>query len=64
MDVNRADLLGELARDAALERSDFLARAAEQLERFLDANAGPDRRDRRPDPHRRRSRTTSRSRPT
>jgi hypothetical protein len=39
MDVNRADLLGELARDAALERSDFLTRAAEQLDRFLDANA-------------------------
>ncbi len=39
MDVNHADLLGELARDAALERSDFLARAAEQLERFLSANA-------------------------
>jgi hypothetical protein len=39
MDVNRADLLGELARDAALERSDFLARAAEQLDRFLAANA-------------------------
>ena len=39
MDANRTDLLGELARDAALERSDFLVRAAEQLERFLDANA-------------------------
>jgi hypothetical protein len=39
MDVNRADLLGELARDAALERSDFLARAAEQLDGFLSANA-------------------------
>ncbi len=39
MDVNRADLLGELARDAALERSDFLARAGEQLDRFLEANA-------------------------
>jgi hypothetical protein len=39
MDVNQADLLGELARDAALERSDFLARAAEQLEGFLKANA-------------------------
>jgi len=39
MDVNRADLLGELARDAALERSDFLARAAEQLDGFLRANA-------------------------
>jgi hypothetical protein len=39
MDVNRADLLGELARDAALERSDFLSRAAEQLEGFLRSNA-------------------------
>lgn len=39
MDVNQADLLGELARDAALERSDFLSRAAEQLEGFLKANA-------------------------
>jgi hypothetical protein len=39
MDVNQADQLGELARDAALERSDFLARAAEQLEGFLRANA-------------------------
>jgi len=39
MDVNRADFLGELARDAALERSDFLARSAEQLEKFLAANA-------------------------
>jgi hypothetical protein len=39
MDVNRADLFGELARAAALERSDFLARAAEQLDRFLEANA-------------------------
>ena len=39
MDMNRADLLGELARDAALERSDFLSRAAEQLDGFLKANA-------------------------
>jgi hypothetical protein len=39
MDVNHADLLGELARDAALERSDFLARAAELLGGFLNANA-------------------------
>src|SRR5512137_2999749 len=38
MDVNRADLLGELARDAALERSDFLAQAGQQLDRFLAAN--------------------------
>ncbi len=39
MDVNRADLLGELARDAALERSDFLSRSTEQLEGFLKSNA-------------------------
>jgi hypothetical protein len=39
MDVNRTDLLGELARDAALERSDFLTRAAEQLDKFLTVNA-------------------------
>jgi hypothetical protein len=30
--------LGELAADAALERTDFLARSGEQLHRFLDAN--------------------------
>lgn len=39
MDLNQADLLSEIARDAALERSDFLARAAEQLDGFLKANA-------------------------
>src|ERR1035437_211593 len=39
MDANRTDLLGERARDAALERSDFLVRSAEQLQKFLDANA-------------------------
>ncbi len=39
MDVNHTDLLGELARDAALERSDFLTRSAEQLHGFLTANA-------------------------
>jgi hypothetical protein len=38
MDMGRNDLLGELAADAALERSDFLARAGEQLHKFLDAN--------------------------
>jgi hypothetical protein len=38
MDVGRNDLLGELAADAALERSDFLARSGEQLHKFLDAN--------------------------
>jgi hypothetical protein len=35
----RNDLLAEMARDAALERSDFLVRAGEQLERFLSDQA-------------------------
>jgi hypothetical protein len=38
MDTSRNDLLGEIAADAALERSDFLVQATEQLRRFLDAN--------------------------
>src|SRR5829696_2779444 len=38
MDTSRNDQLGELAADAALERSDFLVQATEQLHRFLDAN--------------------------
>ncbi len=38
MDASRNDLLGELASDAALERTDFLVEATEQLRRFLDAN--------------------------
>ena len=38
MDTSRNDLLGEIAGDAALERSDFLVQATEQLRRFLDAN--------------------------
>jgi hypothetical protein len=38
MDPTRNDLLGELASDAALERSDFLVTAAEQMQRFLEAN--------------------------
>ena len=37
MDMSRNDLLGELAADAALERTDFLVQATEQLRRFLDA---------------------------
>ena len=37
MDTSRNDLLGEIAADAALERSDFLVRSTEQLRRFLDA---------------------------
>lgn len=36
--TSRNDLLGELAADAALERTDFVVRATEQLQRFLDAN--------------------------
>jgi hypothetical protein len=36
MDTGRNDLLGEIAADAALERSDFLVQATEQLRRFLD----------------------------
>jgi hypothetical protein len=38
MDTSRNDLLGEIAGDAALERSDFLVRATDQLRKFLDAN--------------------------
>ncbi len=36
---DRSELLGALASDAALERSDFLVSATDQLKRFLDANA-------------------------
>lgn len=39
MDRQRNDLLAEMARDAALERSDFLVRAGAQLERFLHDQA-------------------------
>ena len=38
METSRNDLLGEIAGDAALERSDFLVRATEQLRKFLNAN--------------------------
>jgi hypothetical protein len=38
MDASRSELLGALASDAALERSDFLVSATDQLKRFLDAN--------------------------
>jgi hypothetical protein len=38
MDTSRNDLLGEIAADAALERSDFLVQSTEQLHRFLNAN--------------------------
>ncbi len=36
MDTSHNDLLGELAADAALERSDFLVQSTEQLVKFLD----------------------------
>ncbi|HLO34430.1 MAG TPA: hypothetical protein VK194_00035, partial [Candidatus Deferrimicrobium sp.] len=38
MDTSRKDLLGEIAGDAALERSDSLVQATEQLRKFLNAN--------------------------
>jgi hypothetical protein len=38
MDTSRNDLLGEIAADAALERSDFIVQATEQLRKFLNAN--------------------------
>ena len=39
MDARRNALLAEIARDAALERSDFLVRAGEQLDGFLKAHS-------------------------
>src|SRR4026209_2948487 len=36
MATGRNDLLGEIAADAALERSDFLVQSTDQLRRFLD----------------------------
>ena len=38
METGRNDLLGEIARDAELERSDFIVQTTEQLRRFLEAN--------------------------
>ncbi|HEY8631936.1 MAG TPA: hypothetical protein VIL50_02200, partial [Candidatus Limnocylindrales bacterium] len=38
MDTGHNDLLGEIARDAELERSDFLVQSTEQLSKFLKAN--------------------------
>lgn len=38
MDVGRNDMLGELANDAALERTDFVVRSTDQLRKFLDRN--------------------------
>jgi hypothetical protein len=39
MEARRNALLAEMARDASLERSDFLVRAGEQLERFMNDQA-------------------------
>lgn len=36
MDVARNDMLGALANDAAMERTDFIVQATEQLRKFLD----------------------------
>ena len=36
--MSRNDVLGEIASDAGLERTDFLASATSQLRRFLEAN--------------------------
>jgi hypothetical protein len=38
MDVGRNDMLGELANDAALERTDFVVRSTDQLRSFLERN--------------------------
>lgn len=38
LDARRQALLAEIGRDASIERSDFLVRAGEQLDRFLGAN--------------------------
>jgi hypothetical protein len=38
VDDNRAAMLGEIATEAGLERSSFVADAAQQLDRFLHAN--------------------------
>jgi hypothetical protein len=40
METRRNAQLADLARDADLERSDFLVRAGEQLDRFMSTNAG------------------------
>jgi len=39
LEARRTSLLADVGRDASLERSDFLVRAGEQLDRFMAANA-------------------------
>ena len=40
METRRNALLADLGRDADIERSDFLVRAGEQLDRFMSSHAG------------------------
>ena len=40
METRRNAMLADLARDAEMERSDFLVRAGEQLDRFMSSHAG------------------------
>ena len=40
METRSSALLADIARDAELERTDFLARAGQQLERFMDSHQG------------------------
>ena len=40
IEARRTSLLSEIGRDASLERSDFLVRSGDQLDRFMAANAG------------------------
>ena len=40
MEGRRNALLADMARDAEIERTDFLARAGEQLDRFMSSHQG------------------------
>ena len=40
MEARRNALLADMARDASIERTDFLARAGEQLDRFMSSHGG------------------------
>jgi hypothetical protein len=40
MEARRNAVLADMARDAAIERTDFLARAGEQLDRFMSSHEG------------------------
>ena len=56
MDTGRNDLLGELAADAALERSDFIVQSHGTAPPLPRRHKRPHRGARRADPHRRRAR--------